>query len=114
MLRMHSSRKVMNKINRISITDEESSEDNPNPNQLFDGEKRSVDAVDGSNFQCGECEYKSKELEILEQHVEAVHLLPKLLSLQQIPRIQKDNPEEITLDEGNLLIESVKYLREDM
>ena len=95
---MHSSRKVVNRINRISVTDEESSENNSN--QLVDGEKRAVDAVDGSNFQCGECEYKSKELETLEQHVEAV----ELLSLQQIPRIQNDNPEEITLDEENLEI----------
>ena len=102
MLRMHSSRKVVHKINRISVTDEESNEDNLN--QLVDGEIRAVEAVDGSDFHCGECEYKSKQQEILMQHVEAVHLLPRLLSLQQIPRIQNDNVEEIISAEESLEI----------
>ena len=45
MLRMHSSRKVVHKINRITIS-EESHEKEP----------KEADIEDCPNFQCGECE----------------------------------------------------------
>ena len=67
MLRMHSSRKVVHRINRITISEDS-----------HDKESEEVDNEESPLFQCGECEYKTQNKETLMVHVEATHLLPKM------------------------------------
>ena len=87
MLRMHSSRRIVHKISRISVTDEESIEESSQQQSEPD-----INTGVGSlEFECGDCGYKSKDKETLEMHVEAVHLLPSLLNRQN-----KDNHSNIT------------------
>ena len=83
MLRMHSSRKVVHKINRITIS-EESHEKEP----------EEEDNEDCPNFRCGECEYNTQNEETLMMHVEATHLMPKMLMMQNTSNTQEVSEEE--------------------
>ena len=94
MLRMHSSRKVVHRINRITISEDS-----------HDKESEEVDNEESPLFQCGGCEYKTQNKETLMMHVEATHLLPKMLIMQNTP-----NSEEVTEE---LLIEDKLEIADD-
>ena len=96
MLRMHSSRKVLHKISRISVSGEEES---VGISQLDSQEDTNVDSLEEYfEFQCGECQYRSKDKETLMKHVEAIHLLPKMLDMQK-PSNYNDEIEELDIDQ---------------
>ena len=95
---MHSSRRVVHKINRITVIDDELNAEIMGPSE----QDEDVESVNSSNFQCGECDYTSIDKETLMKHVEAIHLFPKLLEMQKKSNQRgstEDPTEELLIEE---------------